>query len=253
VNGERDPLQAEASEVHYTSEADKFRTIVFGIQDGLITVGSIVLGAIGFSSGDFKLVLISALIALFGAAISMGIGEYISTRVRMQIFNNEIEKERKEIRKFPKKELDELKDFYMAKGLSEEDAERIASVLFKNEDVVLNEMMIHELKVFPEEFESPVKLGLIMFVYMLIGGLVPTAPVLVGYLLGLQNVILVGYAAVALTLATLAIFGVLSTKYTGLRPWRGAFEQVATGALALLISYLVGYALSALIGAVVPG
>ena len=72
-------------------------------------------------------------------------------------------------------------------------------------------MMIHELKVFPEEFESPVKLGLIMFVYTLIGGLVPTSPVLVGYLLGLQNVILAGYAAVALTLATLAIFGVLST------------------------------------------
>jgi len=97
-----------------------------------------------------------------------------------------------------------------------------------------------------------VKLGLIMFVYTLIGGFVPTAPVLVGYLLGLQNVILAGYAAVTLTLATLAIFGVSSTKYTGLRPWRGAFEQVATGALALLVSYLVGYALSALIGAALP-
>jgi VIT1/CCC1 family predicted Fe2+/Mn2+ transporter len=237
-------------EVHYTSEADKFRTIVFGIQDGLITVASIVMGAAGFSSGDLKVVLISALIALFGSAISMAVGEFISTRVRMQIYDNEVNKERREIRNNPERELQELKTFYVNKGFSEEEARRIAEALFRNEEVVLNEMLTHELKIFPEEFESPAKLGLIMFVYMLVGGFIPTAPIVFGYLLNYNSVQVLSYVSIALTLATLALFGVLSTKYTGLKPWRGAFEQVGTGAVALGISYAVGVTLSYIIGPV---
>ncbi|WP_238025404.1 MULTISPECIES: VIT1/CCC1 transporter family protein [Metallosphaera] len=227
---------------HRTEEADVFRTKVFGVQDGLIGVGSIALGAAGFSH-DSLLVLVTGLIATIAQAFSMGVGEFISTRVRMQVFNNEIRKEDYEIQNFPEKEKGELISFYEEKGFSREEAEKIAEILMRNRNVVLNEMMIHELKIFPEEFEKPAKLGLIMALYLVIGGLIPLIP------FGIDVIFRIGFdvailSSVALILITLTIFGSASTRYTGLPKWRGAGEQVATGLLALVGSYLAGYALS---------
>ena len=146
---------------HYTHEADVFRTRVFGIQDGLIGVGSIALGSAGFSHEPL-LVIVAGLIATIAQAFSMGIGEYISTRVRMQILQNEIRKEMYELENFPEREREELKNFYLSKGISRELAEEIANVLMRDKQVALQEMLTHELRFFPDEFENPVRLGLIM-------------------------------------------------------------------------------------------
>ncbi|AEB95566.1 VIT1/CCC1 transporter family protein [Metallosphaera cuprina] len=227
---------------HKTQEADVFRTKVFGIQDGLIGVGSIALGAAGFSH-DSLIVLITGLIATIAQAFSMGVGEFISTRVRMQVFNNEIRKESYEIEHYPEKEKDELIAFYREKGFSHEESKRIAEILMGNKNVILNEMLIHELKIFPEEFERPIRLGLIMALYLIIGGLIPLIPFTfdVVFRIGFDVSLI---SSVLLILLTLSIFGYLSTNYTGLPKYRGALEQIGTGLLALIGSYLAGYALS---------
>jgi len=227
---------------HYTHEADVFRTRVFGIQDGLIGVGSIALGSAGFSH-DPVLVIVAGLIATIAQAFSMGVGEYISTRVRAQIFQNEIRKEMYELENFPEKEREELKSFYLSKGVSEELAEEIADTLMKNKEVALNEMLTHELKFFPEEFESPLRLGLIMASYLVFGGLIPLAPFIIGHFLSVPFVWQV-ILSIALIEATLAAFGIMATKYTGLSKARGALEQVATGTIALVGSYFGGMLLS---------
>ena len=224
--------------IHYTHEADTFRTRVFGIQDGLIGVGAIALGAAGYSE-DPLLVLVTGLIATIAQAFSMGIGEFISTRVRNQIIENEIKKEKYEIEKYPEKEREELKQFYLSKGLPEEEAEEISRRLMKNKEVVLHEMMIHELKLFPEEFENPVKLGFIMAFYLIIGGVIPLIPFIISLFVKVPFISAV-ISSIALVLITLGIFGVMTTKYTGLSKWRGAFEQIGTGLLALVGSYVGG-------------
>ncbi|QIW25104.1 hypothetical protein EWF20_13805 [Sulfolobus sp. S-194] len=224
--------------LHYTHEADVFRTRVFGIQDGLIGVGAIALGAAGYSQ-DPLLVLVTGLIATIAQAFSMGIGEYISTRVRNQIIENEIRKERYEIEKYPEKEKEELKQFYLSKGLPEKEAEEIAERLMKNKDVVLHEMMIHELKLFPEEFEKPVKLGFIMALYLIIGGLIPLIPFILSLFIKIPFVFSI-VSSIILVLLTLGVFGSMTSKYTGLNKLRGAFEQIGTGLLALIGSYIGG-------------
>lgn len=232
---------------HRTGEADVFRTKVFGIQDGLIGVGSIALGAAGFSHSSL-IVLVTGLIATVAQAFSMGIGEFISTRVRMQVFQNEIRKESYEIDNFPEKEREELISFYESKGISRDESSKIADILLKNKGVVLNEMMIHELKIFPEEFEAPAKLGLLMALYLVIGGLIPLIPFGLDTYLGFNF----QYALLSsglLIVTTLSFFGILSTKYTGLPKWRGAFEQVSTGLIALVGSYVAGYLISLFIPA----
>lgn len=229
---------------HYINEADTFRTKVFGIQDGLIGVGSIILGAAGFSH-DALAVTIAGLIATIGQAFSMGIGEYISTRVRMQVIENEIRKEKYQIENFPEKEKEELINFYVKKGFNRDEAEKIAGFLIKKENVVLEEMLMHELKVFPEEFEKPIKLGFIMALYLIIGGIIPMIPFIISY--NFPKIFYFNYAvitAVMLVILTLGIFGYLGTKYTGLPKYRGALEQIGTGMIALIGSYIAGIILA---------
>jgi VIT1/CCC1 family predicted Fe2+/Mn2+ transporter len=228
--------------IHYTNEADTFRTRVFGIQDGLIGVGSIAIGAAGYSQ-DPLLVLVTGLIASIGQAFSMGIGEYISTRVRMQIIENEIKKESFEIEHYPEKEKEELKQFYIQKGLPEEEAEEISTRLMKNKNTVLHEMLIHELRLFPEGYESPVKLGLLMSLYLIIGSIIPLFPFILSLFFKIPFIYDV-VSSVVLIAITLGIFGSMSSKYTGLSKYRGAFEQIATGMLALAGSYVGGLILA---------
>ena len=230
---------------HYTHEADVFRTRVFGIQDGLIGVGSIALGSAGFSHEPL-LVIVAGLIATIAQAFSMGIGEYISTRVRMQILQNEIRKEMYELENFPEREREELKNFYLSKGISRELAEEIANVLMRDKQVALQEMLTHELRFFPDEFENPVRLGLIMALYLIIGGLIPLSPFIAGHLLNLPFTTQV-ITSITLVELTLAIFGTMTTKYTGLSKARGALEQVTAGTIALIGSYFGGMLLSYII------
>jgi VIT1/CCC1 family predicted Fe2+/Mn2+ transporter len=228
--------------IHYTHEADTFRTRIFGIQDGLIGIGAITLGVAGYSQ-DPLIVLITGLIATIGQAFSMGIGEYISTRVRAQIIQNEIKKEEYELEHYPEKEKEELKQFYLEKGLPEEEAEEIAKRIMKNKIIALNEMLIHELKIFPEEFENPVKLGFIMSLYLIIGGIVPLLPFIIDIYVHYPFLFAV-ISSIAIIIAGLGLFGVMATKYTGLTKYRGAFEQIATGSLALIGSYISGLLLA---------
>ncbi|ADX83409.1 VIT1/CCC1 transporter family protein [Saccharolobus islandicus] len=229
--------------VHYIHEADTFRTKVFGIQDGLIGVGAIVLGAAGFSH-DSIAVLVAGLIATIGQAFSMGIGEYISTRVRMQVIQNEIRKEKYQLRKFPDMEKQELVEFYIKKGFNKEVSEKIADYLLKNEDVALEEMLMHELKVFPEEFDSPIRLGFLMSFYLIIGGLIPILPFAIGAYFRQSEFNFALITSILLVIITLGIFGVLGTKYTGLSKHRGALEQIGTGLIALMGSYVAGMVLA---------
>ncbi len=229
--------------VHYINEADSFRTRVFGIQDGLIGVGSIVLGAAGFSHNVLA-VIIAGLLATIGQAFSMGIGEYISTRVRMQIINNEIKKEKYQLQKYPEMEKEELVQFYIKKGFNKETSEKIADFLLKNENVALEEMLMHELKVFPEEFESPVKLGFLMSLYLIIGGIIPLIPFIISYLIKQFQFNFAVASAMILIIITLGIFGIIGTKYTGLTKHKGALEQIGTGLIALIGSYVAGILLA---------
>ncbi|ARM75068.1 VIT1/CCC1 transporter family protein [Acidianus manzaensis] len=227
---------------HYTDEADTFRTKVFGVQDGLIGIGSIALGAAGFSREPL-LVVLTGVIATIGQAFSMGIGEYISTRVRMQVIQNEIKKEKYEIEHYPEKEKDELVGFYLKKGLPKDEAEKIAEILMRNRNITLEEMMKEELKITPEEFENPVKLGFLMSLYLIVGGLIPLLPFIISLFISIPFYSAL-IASMVLMLGSLGLFGSIATKFTGLSKPRGALEQIGTGAIALVGSYAAGLILS---------
>ena len=62
------------------------RAAVLGVNDGLVSTLCIVLGVAGASDGNQHAVLLAGFAGLVAGAISMGIGEWISVRAQVELF-----------------------------------------------------------------------------------------------------------------------------------------------------------------------
>ena len=111
--------------------ADNLKEIVYGGLDGIITTFAVVSGFSGAallgSSGNGEVYAIT-LVLLFGLAnlladgVSMGLGEFLSTRSEQARWNRERDVEVHEIEHNPEQEYDETVHLLEDTGLSPDDA-----------------------------------------------------------------------------------------------------------------------------------
>ena len=99
------------------------RAAVFGVNDGLVSNASLILGVAGASS-DPKLVLVSGIAGLAAGAFAMAAGEYVSVRSQRELFEYQIGLERDELEQYPEAEAQELALIYAAKGLPQREADQ---------------------------------------------------------------------------------------------------------------------------------
>src|ERR1700757_3075853 len=129
---------------HRGDRSGALRAAVFGINDGLVSNTSLVMGFAG-SGASASVILFAGLAGLLAGAFSMAAGEYISMRSQRESYEREIAVEELELRYAPEAELEELALIYRAKGLDREEAQRIASTIMKDRDAALNTMAREEL------------------------------------------------------------------------------------------------------------
>lgn len=104
----------------------------------------------------------------------MGVGEYLSGVSETQYTISERNREEWEFDSNPEGEIKEMVDLYMEKGFSEEEAEHILRIMAKHRDFFIDHMMVEELGLMsPDEDESPMKNGLVMFLSFLTFGIIP--------------------------------------------------------------------------------
>jgi predicted membrane protein (TIGR00267 family) len=96
-------------------------------------------------------------------------------------------------------------------------------------------MMKEELGLFEEYFENSVKVGLIMFVAFVAGGLMPILPFIP--VAAPQTSLL---ASSILTFVSLFIIGAWKTTFTSKHWLLSGAEMVLIGILATVIPYLIG-------------
>src|SRR4051812_32978456 len=85
------------------------RAAVFGISDGLTTNVSLILGVAGAAATTgASFVRLAGLAGLVGGAFSMAAGEYVSMKTQTELFERELELERREIHRRPENERREL-------------------------------------------------------------------------------------------------------------------------------------------------
>ena len=76
------------------------REVVFGAQDGLVSTFAVVAGLAAAGVGPL-VVLLGGLVSAVAGVLSMSIGTFLAARAQRQLYEHELERERREIREHP--------------------------------------------------------------------------------------------------------------------------------------------------------
>ncbi|MBY9002994.1 MAG: VIT1/CCC1 transporter family protein [Candidatus Lokiarchaeota archaeon] len=211
----------------------KIRSAILGMNDGLISTFTLLVGiAAATLTGGNTLVILTGIAAMVSGAISMGLGEYISSKSEWNYVKNEIKKEEAEIQLFPEEEKQEVKDLFIEMGLEGDTLNACVEKITRNKDIWLNFLIKNELGL--EESENPLIGAIITFLAFILGSLIPQLP----YFLNLGMVSLV--ISSILSLGSLFVVGALKTKITGESRIKSGFEMVLIGIIAFIASYGIG-------------
>lgn len=216
-------------------EARSIREVIFGIEDGLITTLSVVLGVSGAVANN-RIVIVAGIAALLAEAISMSAGAYLSTKSQREFFERKLADEFDEIRHKPHEEREEIRQIYKTKGFTGNQLEAIVEQITSDRELWLREMAAAELGLIPERFENPVRTAII-FLASSMSGVIPLLPY---FFLNLSNSII---AAVLGTMLILFGAGSLKSKLTKTNWMKSGFEMLAIGMLAGVLGYIVGMSL----------
>jgi vacuolar iron transporter family protein len=237
-------MPTSASEVgarHRSSVGGNLRAAVFGINDGLVSNTSLVLGVAGAGAQGAP-VLITGAAGLLAGALSMAAGEYVSVRSQRDMYEYQIALEREEVAEYPQEEAEELALIYEARGVEIEQARAMSRDLLSRPEHALDVLAREELGLNPDDLGSPWRAALSSFLAFAVGAALPLVPFLLGLDGALALELAVGVAIVALTGVGLAL-----SLFTGRAAWRGALRMLAIGGGAGGVSFLVGRALGQLV------
>ncbi|MHA2251389.1 MAG: VIT1/CCC1 transporter family protein [Candidatus Kariarchaeaceae archaeon] len=228
-----DKVKSEFQE--HASYRNYIRDIILGANDGLISVFALVIGVAG-GGLDPRNVLLAGIAGLVAGALSMAIGEYLSTKSQEELYDAEKTMEASHIEHHIEHEKGELREWYAEKGFSGELLEKIVETIASDPEILLKEMMMAEFGVLEEERRSPIKATLIIGIAFAVGAFPPIFPFI--FVNSTQTgIILAGIISV------LALFSVGSMKavVTSTNILRSGSENMVLGLLGALITYIIGY------------
>lgn len=219
------------------------RSAVYGGLDGIITTFAIVSGVAG-ARLDVAIVLILGFSNLIADGISMGVGDYLSSKSEKEYHKSERAREEWEVENYFQGEKNEMIDIYVKKGYSQEDATKIINLLSKNKKAFVDSMMVDELGIM-ESDENPIKNGAVTFGSFVVFGFVPLFAFVGAWLFNwFGNSVF--FLSIILTGVTMFTLGALKVRITGRNWFTSGIEMLLVGSLAAGASYGVGLLLGGL-------
>lgn len=221
--------------IHHQKNVDTalIREGVFGMEDGMVSTFGAITGIATATQNPFTVIL-SGSIIIAVECISMAVGSYLSSKSERAIDERKLHEERIELKTYPEEEKKELVGMYVKDGWPKELATKMAEVASQNKKLFLKEMAYRELKVFPENLESPIKNAVTMGLTYIVGGLLPLFPY---FFIPIQEAI---FVSMGISLVGLFLLGAATTKFSKRPWWRAGLEMVALAAAAAGVGYLVG-------------
>ena len=207
---------------------------IYGANDGLGAVFGIVSGVAGATGGSSQTVLIAGLAGMLASALSMGSGAYLATKSEREIYQAELDRERKEIEEDPEEEREELALMYQLKGFTVEESETMATRLSERPEQFLSTLAHEELGLSEGSFPNPVVAAVSAAISTGIGAFIPIIPFF--FLGGLPAVI---WAAAISLVAHFAV-GAAKTIITGRSVFVSGMEMTIVGAVEAAITYSLG-------------
>jgi VIT1/CCC1 family predicted Fe2+/Mn2+ transporter len=221
---------------HHAGMGGVLRASVFGMNDGLVTNFSLVMGVAGGTSTK-SFVVLAGVAGLVAGALSMASGEWVSIRSQVELYQNELRIEREELRAFPEEEREELELIYRAKGVTPHAARTLVDNIMRRSDVALDTLAREELGLDPARLGSPWVAALSSFVAFAVGALLPLFPFLVGS--GTAAIV----ASALVSVVALFAVGAATSIFTGRHAGRSGLRMALIGAAVATVTFLIGTAI----------
>ncbi len=215
-----------------TAHAGNLRAAVFGINDGLVSNASLIIGMLGTGS-SIEIVTLAGVAGALAGALSMASGEFISVLSQNEMVAHQIEIEREELKFYPEEEKQELSLIYQARGLSPDLADHVASILVSNPQTGLAILTQEELGVSLDDLGSPWQAGLSSFFCFVIGAIIPMIPLFV------TQYKIIEFTSFLTAIALFAV-GMLTGLLSGKNMIISGLRMLFIGGGAGLIAYFVG-------------
>ncbi len=227
------PTDVEKIGQRHQTGGGSLRAAVFGVNDGLISNTSLVMGVSGAALATNDIVL-TGVAGLLAGAFSMAAGEYVSVRSQREMYEHQIGQEREELELYPEEEAEELALIYHARGMALEDARSFALDLIKDHDAALDALTREELGLDPDNLGSPVGAAVSSFLAFTCGAIIPLLPFVFG---ATDNAV-----TIAAGLAGVSLFavGAALSLFSGKSALAGGFRMAVIGALAGGATYFIG-------------
>lgn len=219
------------SERHNSHRIGWLRAAVLGANDGIVSTASLILGVASAHAAP-NAILLTGVAGLVAGAMSMAAGEYVSVSSQADTESADLNREAEELMTAPEHELKELQGIYMGRGLSEGLAHQVALELTAHD--ALGAHARDELGISDIISAKPVQAALASAGTFAVGAALPLLVVL----LAPSQYLIAGVAVSSLLF--LAVLGGLAAQAGGASLWKGAARVAFWGALAMLVTGLVG-------------
>ena len=221
-------------EHHHHEKISWLRAGVLGANDGLLSTASLLAG-VAAGQASHEQILLAGVAALVAGAFSMAAGEYVSVSSQADTQLADLEIERRELKKNPDKELLELRDIYMARGLDVALAQQVAAQFMQHDALAAHAH--DELGLTKMTAARPSEAALASATAFACGALFP---VLVAAFMPHSRVLPVLFAT---TILLLAVLGAVAAKAGGASMLKGALRVVFWGVLSMIATTLIGHLL----------
>ncbi len=220
-------------ERHYIRRTGWLRASVLGANDGIVSTASLVIGVAAAAAAPAE-ILLAGMAGLVAGAMSMAAGEYVSVSSQSDTEQADLEIERRALKTFPAEELEELTSIYIGRGVEPATARAVAEQLTRHD--ALGAHARDEIGLSETVAANPVQAAWSSAAAFSTGAALPLASA------ALAPDGLVTPVVASVSLASLAILGWLSAAAGGAEKLRAITRIVFWGAVAMIVTGLIGAA-----------
>lgn len=227
------------TEKHRSHRAQWLRASVLGVNDGIVSNSSLMLGVFA-ASHNTAAILTAGIAGLAAGALSMAAGEYVSVSSQGDSEKADIAIEKKSIEENPVEELNELVWIYEQRGLDRELARKVAKQLHSHDPVASHAR--DELGIEYHAMAKPTQAAIASAVAFSLGSSIP----IIGALLSPGQ-----SGAVTITLFSLVALagsGAVGAVIGGGNKARASVRVLVGGGVAMAVTYGIGLAIGGHIG-----
>jgi len=222
--------------LHRNVSGGWLRPAVFGAMDGLVSNFALMIGVAGGTQAagveNTKAIVLAGFAGLLAGAFSMAAGEYTSVASQAELAMAEIELEKKEIKEDLNREIEELAQIYVSRGVSHEVAIKFSQELSQNEEEFIDAHSLEEFGVSTKDLPSAKLAAISSFISFGLGAMVPLVP----YMLGFNNLT---YSLI-ISLSGLFLTGAVVSMVTARTWWYSGTRQLLIGSGAAAVTWILG-------------